>query len=320
MVTPWHAKCGVASYSEKLSLALSRLGVEVYIVKLHRTGVKDPDYMQFLATRIPEHVDLIHVQHEYGLFSYCEEAFYAAARELGKPIVTTLHGGGGFQQDEEIARYSDVVVVHNRWQASRYGRPCVIIPHGVEPRQPLPKVEARRLLGVKASYVAGCFGFISPYKGLEDILYAASKLRDVEFLIAGGWHLDHETRYMAELKRRSPQNVRWLGYLEEDQLPAFFGACDLIIHASRFVSESGSLLTAIGYGKAVIARDLPPNREKPVLDLFTTAEDLAEKVDYYVRTLDLCEAEQRARSYAEENSWSRVAEKHEKLVYEKLLK
>ncbi|RLE83683.1 MAG: hypothetical protein DRJ67_11785, partial [Thermoprotei archaeon] len=121
MVTPWGRKtrCGIRTYSEKLSLALSRLDVDVYIVRLHRLGVKDKEYFEWLATsRIPD-VDIIHIQHEYGLYNYCEDVFYSILREAwGKPIVTTLHGPGGFQQDEAIARYSDAVIVHNRWQAS----------------------------------------------------------------------------------------------------------------------------------------------------------------------------------------------------------
>jgi len=315
LVTPWgrRTRCGVRTYSEKLAHALSMQGVDVYIVRSHRLGVKDKEYFEWLASsRIPD-VDLIHVMHEYGLFNGFEETFYSVLREAwGKPVVTTLHGAGGFQQDDVIARYSDVVIVHNKWQASRFNHRCVVIPHGVEPRRPPVKRDSLERLGlqVKGSTV-GWFGFISPHKGLEDLLYAAKKLPLVTFLVCGGWHVSGETGYIARLKRASPGNVVWLGYLDDEELPFFFGACDIIVHTSKLVSESGSLLTAVGFGKPVLARDLPPNRGKPLLGWFRDRDALTAMIrealgDPYV----LRAAGERAFRYAVENSWGRVAGKH----------
>ena len=313
MLTPWGRKtrCGIKSYSENLTYALSKQGVEVYIVRLHRLGVKDKEYFEWLATsRIPD-VSILHVQHEYGLFNYFEEVFYTTLRNAWSElkVVSTLHGAGGFPQDKYIARYSDIVIVHNRFQAEKYSYPCIIIPHGVSIRKPVDRRIARRKFGLKfKDKVVGWFGFISPQKGVEDLIYAAGKLGKIKFLVCGGWHVDYETGYIAKLKRNSPSNVKYLGYLEDDMLPFFFGACNLIIHTSRFVSESGSLLTAIGYGKAVIARDLSPNREKPILGWYKDRDALTVMIEEALKDKSrIRSAEKRAVKYALENSWMKTA-------------
>ena len=310
----------LATYTENLTRALAKYGVETYIVRLNRFGSKTADYLEHLATRRIPKVPLLHIQHEYGLFETREAVFYQALKMIHPEvkIVTTVHGIGMKQQDEVIARFSDLVIVHNQYQKRLFEWPCEVIPHGVQPRKPIEREKAKKLMGLEGEKVVGCFGFIAPHKGIEDLLYAASKLRDVKFLVAGGYHVEAETGYMARLKREAASNVIWTGYVEDADLPKIFGCMDLCVYPSRFVSESGALLTIIGFGKALIARDLPPNREKPVM-LFKTREDLVDRIREVLDDEDLrLKLEEGSRQYAQANSWMKVAEQHIK-NYRKIL-
>ena len=320
MVSSWKVRCGIASYTENLTRALAKHGVETYIVRLNRFGSKSSDYLEHLATRRIPKVPLLHIQHEYGLYEGREAVFYQALEMIHPEIkiATTVHGIGMKQQDEIIARFSDLVIVHNEYQKRLFEWPCVVIHHGVQLRKPMEAEKAKKLMNLKGEKVVGCFGFIAPHKGIEDLLYVASKIRNVKFLIAGGYHVEAETGYMTKLKKTAPPNVIWTGYVEDAELPKVFGCMDLCIYPSRFISESGALLTIIGFGKALIARNLPPNREKPVM-LFKTKEDLVDCVRQVLDDEELrMKLEEGSKRYAKANSWMKIAEQHIK-HYKKLL-
>ncbi|GAH52469.1 unnamed protein product, partial [marine sediment metagenome] len=73
MVTPWTVKCGIYTYTRDLSEALFKKGVDVCIIRIPRFGIKTLDIMKLVANSVPEEVDLVHVQHEYGLYSGLEK-------------------------------------------------------------------------------------------------------------------------------------------------------------------------------------------------------------------------------------------------------
>ena len=65
MITPFAQRCGIASYSRDLCNALAEQGVDVYIVRAPRLGIKNAELLNDVADRVPfDKVDLIHVQHE----------------------------------------------------------------------------------------------------------------------------------------------------------------------------------------------------------------------------------------------------------------
>ena len=313
MVTPWHVRCGVADYSANLSSALAELGVDTYVVRLHRLGSKGQEYYEHLASRrIPKGLDALVVQHEYGLYQNFERVFYALARDLHKvPIITDMHTTGWrWESDEAVSNLSDLVIVHNEHMKRQFGRPCAVVPHGVTVREPAPKEEAKRRLNLRGPTV-GVFGFLAPNKRIEDFLLACRELPDVTPVVAGGSLIDVDTGYVQKLKRMGGDRVRWLGYVPDGELPAVMGALDVCVYPSGHISESGALLTMIGFGKAVIARDLPPNREKPCLELFEDVGDLSGRIRRLIDSPDERQAlEERARRYARENSWSRIARQH----------
>lgn len=330
LVTSWKVKCGIATYSEALSRALVNLDNKVYIVRLNRFGRKTVEYFETLATRRIPKADIINIELEYGLFSGGEGAFYTRLRQMQEltPIVTTAHATGNPIPDQMIAENNDAVIVHNEYCKRRFGHDCTVIPHGIQPRECLDKVEAKKKLGIDPdTAVVGLFGFISPYKGYEAAIRTVSlEFPDVTLLVAGGWHVDVDTVYIQNLKNLAnqfaPGQSMWLGWTPEEDLPTFFGACDACLYPNKFISESGALLTMIGFGKCVLATALEPNIEREQKDALMTYKnegELTKNLEKLLTDPDLRRKyEDGAKRLAQENCWDNVAKHHLKL-YEDLL-
>jgi len=273
----------IATYTENLARALADLGVEIYIVRYPRFGRRNSDLLRLVVEKIPEEVDCIHIQHEYGLFSpNLEGGFYGELRRIhkDKPIITTMHATGLYRVDPVICSTSDHVIVHNEYCLKRlpdvFHKKVSIIPHGcLEPVKCPPEDECKRALGIDPrAPLVGYLGFITPTKGLEDLIAAMTRVRGAALLIGGGWHVEEETTYITNLKQMTlsllPGRYRWLGYIPDEKLATAYGAMRVVVYPSRWITESGALLMALSHGKAMIARDLPPTREKKKLGALET--------------------------------------------------
>jgi len=291
------------------------------VIRLPRFGAKTAEMMQNVVDSIPvDKIDLIHVQHEYGLYQGFEGGFYAALKRLGKPIITTCHAVGvRWDVDKVVASVSDRVIVHNEFCARRFGFPSVIIPHGTKPCETPSAEEAKRSLGIdpRAPIVGYC-GFISEYKGLEVLFEAMVKVPKVAVLVGGGWFAGPGTAYIENLKQKSlaalPGRCQWLGYVADEKLPTVYGACDIIVYPSRFATESGALLMALSHGKAVLASRVPPFKEKEKLGALMTfkdVKDLRRKIKRLLKDKELrSKLEESARRFSYQNRWEAVAKKH----------
>jgi len=320
----------VAKYTENLSKALAELGCEVLGVRLPRFGTKTEGILQNVVDKIPaDKVDLVQIEHEYGLYQNLEAGFYAALKRLGKPVVTTMHSAGNWGVDPVIAVASNRIVVHNEFCARRFGYPekTVIIEHGCSPAKCPPPEECKKALGIDPRVpIVGYVGFISTYKGLETLIEAMKEVRNAALLIGGGWHTGPDTQYIMNLKQHSlkalPGRCQWLGYVPDERLPTVYGSMQIVVYPSKWITESGALLMALSHGKAVIARRLPPVVEKEKVGALMTFRDLKDLRRKIRRLLRDGEARRRleegAKRYAEENRWSEIAKKHINLYREVL--
>jgi len=323
LITSWHRRCGVAKYSENLAKALAQLGVDVYVVRLPRFGVLTEGLAVNVAESVPAEADLVHVQHEYGLLRGQEAAFYRALKAHGKPIVTTMHAVGKWDTDSLVAEYSDRVIVHNRYCKRRFAHSAnvVIIPHGAAlPAETPPAEDCKRELGIPVEApIVGYLGFITEYKGLELLIEAMKGVPEAALLIAGGYHVEPGTQYIVRLKQWSlqllPGRCQWIGYVPDDRLTVVYGSFTVVVYPSRFCTESGALIMALSHGKAVIASDLPPMREKArlgALMTFKNVADLKNKIKLLLRDGEARRRlEEGAKAYAESVKWiPNIAEKH----------
>jgi len=318
MVTPYNVKCGIFTYSRDLYTALADHGVETYISRFPRFGQKSPGLLENIARKIPKDADLIHVQHEYGLFSGFEGVFYEALRQTKKPIVTTMHAIGNFNADKVTSMGSDKIIVHNDFCQRKYSGESTIIPHGCKTIETMPIEQAKKIMGIPSKLpIVGYVGFITPHKGIDDIILAMEPIEKAGVVIGGGWHQGPDTEYMQSLKelgnQRLQNRIQWTGFVEENRLSTVYGCMDLLVVASRFATESGALLTAMAYGKPIIARDLPPFKEKG-LNVFENVPQLSAMIDEALNDPEmLAKMGMCSTLYARTNSWDKIALKHIKL-------
>lgn len=334
IVTPWNVRCGIASYSYALSKSLAQIkDNNIFIVRSPRFGERNAELMRNLADKVPiKDIDVILVEHEYGLFQGHEDDFYQelSAVSDGKPVITTLHATGFMDVDKIVSDHSDAVIIHNKYCASRMVTPSkvVVIPHGVVKGECPPKDECSRKMGVQhGANVVGYCSFISAPNGLDILVNAMADVKKAGLLIGGGWHVEgRDTSYMAKVKdmcaKTLPSRYQWMGYIPDEQLPTAFGAMDVVVYPKRMITESGGVLTALGHGKAVLTTKLPPNVEKEkagALMTFKNVKDLGRKINKILGDDDLrLKLEQGAKKYADAHSWDLVAKYHMDL-FEKII-
>ena len=325
-ITPWNCKCGIFTYSRDLSLALAQEGVDVYISRLPRFGEKTIEILQNIVDKIPKDVDCIHIQHEYGLYQLMEKPFYTMLKQLGKPIITTMHAPG-FKNDGVISANSDAIIVHNEFCKKRFAYPSTIIPHGTSIVKCPEKDICKKAYGIDARIpVVGYLGFIGEQKGIEILIAAMTKVPNAALLMCGGWHLGEGTAYMWDLKDKTNALLQgrchWTDFVPDEQLAVAYGSMDILVYPSKYATESGGLLLALSHGKAVISSDAPPFKEKEdagALLTFNSVEDLAEKIKFLLENeAERCKLEEAAIKFAESTSWDKVAKMH-KLLYEEVL-
>ena len=134
---------------------------------------------------------------------------------------------------------------------------------------------------------------LDPVKRLHILLEAYSKLAEqdrIPLVIAGGHVKDQ--KYEAELKAYSCDNVLFLGHLNSDHLAPLMKHCRAFILPSILEGMSNSLLSAMASSKAVLAADIPENRDvvffEEVLFEKDNVEALYQKLKKFSRDDNYC--------------------------------
>jgi len=228
-------------------------------------------------------VDVVSLQHEYGIFGGPAGGHVLALlRGLRMPIHTTLHtvlaepAVDEREVMEELLGISARVAVMTergrRLLLDRYGLDDAridVIPHGI-PDMPLVEPAAgRRRLGIEAGKLLLTFGLLAPNKGIEHVLAALPAILadhpDAMYVVLGATHPQLVRRdgedYRKRLERLAAEagvagSVRFLDrYVELPELLDFLAAAD--VYLTPYLNEaqitSGTLAYAFGCGKPVIS-------------------------------------------------------------------
>ena len=293
-------KCGIATFTSDLltSVAAADPTTQCFAVPVNDIagGYEYPDIVRFeieeqdLASyqRAADflninNVEILSVQHEYGIFGGpAGSHLLALLRELRMPVVTTLHtillqpnADQRRVMSEIIARSARLVVMTERGRQillDVYKAPPAkidLIPHGI-PDIPFVdpnyykdqfRVEGRRVLLT--------FGLLSPNKGIEHVLNALPKILaefpDVVYIVLGATH-PNELReqgeaYRLSLERLAKKNkiqknvIFYNRFVELEELKEFIGAADLYVtpYLNEAQITSGTLAYTFGAGKAVVS-------------------------------------------------------------------
>ena len=228
-------------------------------------------------------VDLVCLQHEYGIFGgRAGSHILALLRELRMPIVTTLHtilrepDPDQKRVLEEVAGLSDRLVVMSQrgveFLHEIYGVPLEkidLIPHGIPDVPFVDPSFHKDLFGVEGKIVLLSFGLLSANKGIENVISALpeilAKHPNVVYIILGATHPhviqhDGETyrlslQWLAQEKGVESNVIFYNRFVSLEELIEFIGAADIYItpYLNAAQITSGTLAYTVGAGKAVIS-------------------------------------------------------------------
>lgn len=132
-----------------------------------------------------------------------------------------------------------------------------IIPEGsyVEYYQnKIDRSEARKLLNIPENKIVLLYtGFIKPYKGITDLIFYFKKLfSENAILIIAGKVMS--PGYGNTIKELINENIIFINrFLEDDELQLYFNTSDVVTLPFKQIENSGSVILAMSFKKAVIA-------------------------------------------------------------------
>lgn len=316
--------CGIATFTTHVHDAMRRrfpdLSLPVYAMVdpgdhydfpdavVETIGQEAPrDYERAARSMAARNIDLIWVQHEFGIFGGPAGILLLELLDaVAAPIVVTLHTVLDRPNDEQrkvmeglIDRASLLIVMADRARGiltSTYGAPpdkIAVIPHGVPDRPYVAPAAARRAIGLPDRKTILTFGLLSPGKGIETMIRAMpailARSPDAIYRIAGATHPHLVARegeaYRNGLKALAAQlgvssHIVWdERFLAEDELLDLIAAAD--IYVTPYLNEaqitSGTLAYAAGLGKPIVstpyihAQELLADRRGVLVDLGSPA-------------------------------------------------
>jgi glycosyltransferase involved in cell wall biosynthesis len=293
-------------------------------------------------------VDLVCLQHEYGIFGGRAGAhILELLRRLRMPFATTLHtvlrepNPDQRRVLEEIATLSDRVIVMSK-QSSEILQEVFkvpadkidLIPHGIPDLPFTDPSFYKDGFGTEGKEVLLTFGLLSPNKGIENVIKALPQIlarhSNVVYMVSGVTH-PHILRREGDKYRQSLQSLaKELGveasvifrnrFVSPQEMVELIGAADIYITPYKHKAQvvSGTLAYALSAGKAIISTPYLHavellDDERGALVPFDDPEAIAAKT---VELLDNATARhamrKRAYLYGRDMVWSRVAQKYMK--------
>ena len=293
-------------------------------------------------------VDLVCLQHEYGIFGgRAGEHILELLRRLRMPFVTTLHtvlrepSPDQRAIMEEIAALSDRLIVMSQQSVEILqevfqvpAEKIDLIPHGIPDLPFTDPSFYKDAFGTEGKEVLLTFGLLSPNKGIENVIKALPKIlsrhSNVVYMVSGVTHphiLRREgDKYRDYLHRLADE----LGvkasvifhnrFVSPQEMVELIGAADIYITPYRHKAQvvSGTLAYALSAGKAIISTPYLHaiellDQERGTLVPFDDPEAIA------TRTVELLDngtarhaMRKRAYLYARNMVWNRVAQKYMK--------
>lgn len=127
----------------------------------------------------------------------------------------------------------------------------------------LSGARVRQSLGIpKRAPVILFIGRLAPYKGVHTLISAFHALRttlpDARLVVVGKATFPW---YMARLRRLAQGAVTFQGFVSDDELPAYYAACDVYATATTWEGFNLPLAEAQACGKPVVAFDIGPHPE-----------------------------------------------------------
>ncbi|UCH84698.1 MAG: glycosyltransferase family 4 protein [Candidatus Latescibacterota bacterium] len=293
--------CGIATFTHDLAEAVARHAGKdqpVIVTAMNDTpeGYAYPDRVKFEVRQDYQidysraadflnfsHVDVINLQHEYGIFGgEWGSNLLSLVRDLNRPLVMTCHtileATDTVQKEvftELAARAAKLVVMSDKavaflediYEIDR--DKIVVIPHGIHDVPFIDPNYYKDKFGVEGRNMLLTFGLLHQNKGIEHMIEALPAIVEshpqTTYLVLGATH-PHVVEKEGESYRLSLQRrIRELGleehvlfhprFVELNELLEYIGASDICVTPYLNMEQitSGALSYALGSGKAVVS-------------------------------------------------------------------
>ncbi|MDP9265011.1 MAG: glycosyltransferase family 4 protein [Chloroflexota bacterium] len=364
-------RCGIATFTADLSAAVKAADPSV---RLFFAAIDEPSaaraypsevrwrmrqrdgasYRAAAAAISDSRVEIVNVQHEFGLYGVWNEAggyddhLRGFLEQLRVPVVTTLHtvapGPEPWMRDavRAIAERSSAVVVMAETAARLLGTdygvatPPAVIPHGMPAVEPRGRRRLKRELGMVGKALITTFGLVDPRKGLEHMIAAMPTIvaahPNTLYLIVGQTHPELLKRAGEDYRNGLIAMVERLGlaghvafvnqYLTQREIVDYLLASDVYVTPYLDLNQitSGTLAYALGAGKAIVSTRYLHAKEaladgRGILVDLRSPDQLARAVNAILDDPELKrELEQKAYAYGKEMAWPAVGRRHFELM------
>jgi glycosyltransferase involved in cell wall biosynthesis len=296
LATPGDGSCGIGTYADSLLGGFENTETERL-----ELDYDDPSTLSFLRLALRSaraEGDVVHVQHEYGLFGRHGSRYpglfaviffpvlYLASRVTGTNVVATMHSVlRPSAQDAPLSVRLYLLLSHNLLGATTdhlvfISEGCQdrfladvaldstdhsLLPHGVDVQDAteVSTAEAKACFDFdKETTVVMIPGFIRPPKGHDVFIDVAAEFLDCEFFIAGGARPEGDDfEFAEEILESAPANVTATGVLDDEEFHVALQAADLAFLPYRVVTQSGTFNWCAAHELPVLASDEPYFRQ-----------------------------------------------------------
>ncbi|MCK4913719.1 MAG: glycosyltransferase [Planctomycetes bacterium] len=359
-------KCGIATFTSDLienTALAARGGFEPLVVAMRtdegnhykepvkfeiRKDVKSDyicaaDYINF------SHVDMVSIQHEFGLFGGDAGSYLTLLlKRLKTPIVTTLHTvlnnpNAAYEKSLiDVCAASNKVIVMNEHGLTMLrdiygisGKKVQLIPHGIPDLSFVDSNYYKHKFGIEGRRTILTFGLLNQNKGIEVMLRAMPDIvkadPSVLYIILGMTHpvvLEREGEsYRLGLQRMVNElglqdNVIFHNrFVGGSELHNFLCAADIYVtsYLNKEQLTSGTLSFAVGTGKAVVSTPywaaeelLADGRGKLVP--FGDSKQMAQEIISILKDDSLFYSlRRRAYDYGRSKTWPKIGQAYWKL-------
>lgn len=353
-------ECGIATYSDDLIKALKKQFVHSFSIEIcalennneKHTYKKDVKYKlntsetksyNKLAKKInaDTNIQVVLLQHEFGLFTENEEAFNTFVTKINKPIIFVFHTvlpnpDTIFKQKvQHLLNVSSAIIVMTNSASEILRRDYIIsskkitvIPHGTHLVPHLDKKILKKKYGLENKKILSTFGLLGSGKSIETTLDALPSIiktsPEILFLIIGKTHptivLQEGEQYRRFLEEKitslNLQNhVKFINkYLPLEELLEYLQLTDIYLFTSKDPNQavSGTFSYALSCGCPVISTPIPHAKEilsdgTGILFDFGNSKQLAEAAnrllfDIHLRQEIICNGLHKITCTAWENS------------------